>query len=95
MLDCTNQFSLMLLVPLCEGKQTIDRFYQGLRATGLKVDRVALRTHQRANTPATETRTPSRANSWVIVRGRTVPPHAEQAECKKSFIIVFFLFELD
>ena len=49
-LDCAEQLSLMLLVPLGEGKQTIDRFYQGLSATRFKIDGVTLRAHQRTNT---------------------------------------------
>jgi len=40
----------MLAVSLSQGKQAIHCLYQGLRATGLKVYRSALRADQRADT---------------------------------------------
>src|ERR1043166_3831327 len=48
----------------------------------------------RTRIPETETRSPSRSNSWVMVRERTAPPHSEQVERRKSFILFLsFLIE--
>src|SRR5262249_24112399 len=47
-----------------------------------------------ARIPETETRSPSRSNSWVMVRERTTPPHSEQVERRKSFI-TFLSFLID